>query len=118
MGGKGSGGRRVGAGRKPKLGAADRFIVEDLCDSLAHKEFDNALSNAHKKFRPEYTRQMEQATAGEDGMTLEERAARRQQWLRMPVGRGHKERVANALREDQGLDEHEQPSSSPTSKFA
>jgi hypothetical protein len=110
MGGRGSGGRRQGSGRPSKLSDAQAFAIWQRCEALLRDETDRALEKAYRQARPETAAQYDQMTVGEEGLSVAERAERRQRWLRMPIGQGHADRVTEALREDQGgLDEDVEP---------
>jgi hypothetical protein len=109
MGGKGSGGKRPGAGRTTKLTYMQKLLVCHRCNELRSQIVNKEIDAARAAKYANTVAQQAQATAGEEGMTLAERAARRQRWLKMPVGRGHHARFEEALREDQDLDEGDMP---------
>ncbi len=109
MGGKGSGGSRAGAGRSSKLSERHRAFVINRIEILLREARETAEDEAYRKARPETSAQLDQLFAGEEGLSVEEKAARRQRWLKMPVGRGHAERFEEALRDDQGIEDDKEP---------
>lgn len=97
-----SGGKRKGAGRKPKLEPMARLAVGAHCERLwsdeyeakLAKEVDASLVNVHNEHKSAHR------------IPIKERKA----WVKSEAGQNHIEDVEDALRLDQGLSDEDIPS--------